>query len=461
MFNFKEVLSAVEQVSQEKGLPKEKIISVLENALAAAYKKEYRKKSEIVKSKLDTETGNVKFWQVKLVLDESMIREDDEEISESQENSEEGLKKVKFNSDRHIMLEEAKKIDPKIKAGDELVSELPAPEKEFGRIAAQTAKQVVIQRLREVERETIYESFKEKEGEIVSGLVQRVEGRNVFVDLGKAIGLMPSFETILSEHYRPGQRLRFYLNAVEFDARGPKVYLSRAHPKFISKLFSLEVPEIQEGIVEIKGIVREPGSRTKIAVYSNQEGIDAVGSCVGQRGSRVMTVLNEVSPEKIDIVEWSEDIDQYVANSLAPAKVKEVKLLPKREVLVLVNPDQLSLAIGKEGQNVRLAAKLTGLKIDVRSVEEPEKIVEGGVAEVSLESGEDEAGDDEINNESKKEEGIEDGNENQEEKKVGESGNEESEEDGEENEKKNGTKSENENEEESESESEREDEDKK
>ena len=379
MFNVKEVLSAVSQIAQEKGLPEDKIISVLENALASAYKKEYRKKGEIVKAKLDTKTGKVKFWQVKTVLSEGMVRKEGEEVPE-------GVKKVKFSPERHIMVEEAKKIDPNLEPGDEITFDLPEPEKEFGRIAAQTAKQVIMQKLREVEREVVYEEFKAKEGDIVSGLVQRVEGRNVFVDLGKTIGLMPSFETVPSEHYRPGQRLRFYVTLVELDSRGPKVYLSRAHPKFISRLFALEVPEIQEGIVQIKAIAREPGFRTKMAVFSTQEGVDAVGSCVGQRGSRVMTVLNEVMPEKIDIIEWSEDLEKYVANALAPAKVKETKLLPKREVLALVDPDQLSLAIGKEGQNVRLAAKLTGLRIDVRSIEEPEKVVEGGVAEAEPET---------------------------------------------------------------------------
>ncbi len=378
MLNLKEVISAIEQIAQEKGLPEERVINVLESALASAYKKEYKKKGEIVKAKLDTKTGKMKFWQVKIVLDDSMIKKEDEEEKEPKEGEE---RKIKFNPDRHIMIEEAKKINPDIKVGEELIFDLPEPEMEFGRIAAQTAKQVIMQKLREVEREVVYEEFKAKEGEIVSGLVQRVEGRNVFVDLGKTIGLMPSFETITTEHYRPGQRLRFYVTLVEVDSRGAKVYLSRSHPKFISRLFALEVPEIQEGIVEIKGIVREPGSRTKIAVHSTQEGVDAVGSCVGQRGSRVMTVLNEVLPERIDIIEWSEDLEKYVSNALSPAKVKEVKLLPKREVLVLVEPNQLSLAIGKEGQNVRLAAKLTGLKIDVRSTEAPDEVIEGGVAD--------------------------------------------------------------------------------
>lgn len=399
----KEVLKVVEQIAEEKKLPVEKVFGVLESALASAYKKEYRKKGEIVRAKLDKETGQVSFWQVKIVLDESMIRKEGEELKE--EDFVEGKpKKVKFNPDRHLMIDEAKKIKKGVQPGEELTFPLPEPSEGFSRIAAQTAKQVIIQKLSEVEKETLYEEFKKKEGSIVSGLVQRVKAGNVFVDLGRVIGIMPFFEGIPSEHYRPGQRLKFYLTSVESDSKGPKVYLSRGHPKFISKLFALEVPEIQEGIVEIKGIVREPGSRTKIAVFSNQEGIDAVGSCVGQRGLRVMTVLNEVSPEKIDIVEWSEDLEKYVKNALAPAKVKEVKILPKREVLVLVEPDQLSLAIGKEGQNVRLAAKLTGFRIDVRSIAEPEKEIEGGVGEASEEESEEKEGKSEEQESEKKEE---------------------------------------------------------
>jgi len=374
MIDTNNLLSVISQIALEKKLSREKIISALEAALASAYKKEYRRKDEIIRSKIDPESGQIKFWQVKIVLDESMILKEGEKAKE-------GEKKFKFNPNKHILLDEAKKIDAKVEAGQEIFFPLEMPDKDFGRIAAQTAKQVILQRLREIERETLFEEFKKKEGGIVGGLVQRIERRNVFVDLNRVIALMPASETVPTEHYRPGQRLKFYLLSVERDAKGPKIILSRAHPKFISKLFNLEVPEIQEGIVEIKAIVREPGSRTKIAVSSKEEGVDAVGSCVGQRGTRVMAILNEVSPEKIDIIAYSDDPEKYVANALAPAKVSEVKILPKRSALVLVKPDQLSLAIGKDGQNVRLAAKLTSFRIDVRSIDEPDKKIDGGVAE--------------------------------------------------------------------------------
>jgi len=378
MLNLKEISEAIEILAARRGLPKEKVIEVLEGALAAAYKKEYRKKTEIVRAKIDLDTGKVKFWQAKIVVEPSMLRGE----NEPPEFGEDGKPiKIKFNPDRHILIEEAKKINPQVKPGDEIRFELSLPkDKEFGRIAAQTAKQVILQKIREAERETIFEDFKRKEGQIVSGIVQRVDKRNVYVDLGKAVGLMPFFEAIPSEHYRAGQRLKFYISSVEKDSKGPKIILSRAHPKFVSRLFWLEVPEIQEGLVEIKAIAREPGSRTKIAVASKEKGIDPVGSVVGQRGTRVMAVLNEISPEKIDVIEWSEDPEKFVANALAPAKIKYVKAYPKREMRIFVDPDQLSLAIGKGGQNVRLAAKLTNLKIDVRSVEEPEKEQQDGVA---------------------------------------------------------------------------------
>jgi N utilization substance protein A len=252
---------------------------------------------------------------------------------------------------------------------------------DFGRIAAQTAKQVILQKLREIEKSVIRTEFENKVGQLVTGTVQRIERGNVFVDLGKASGVMFFSESIPGEHYRIGERLKFYLLSVQDSGKGPQLILSRSHPKFVSKLFELEVPEIADGIVQIKGIVREAGSRTKIAVASNAEGVDPVGACVGQRGARVMAVNNEVGNEKIDIIEWSDDPEKYIANSLSPALVASVELKNKREALVLVPEDQLSLAIGKGGQNVRLAAKLTGYKIDVRSQSNPDVKQEGGVAE--------------------------------------------------------------------------------
>jgi N utilization substance protein A len=295
-----------------------------------------------------------------------------EDLKKKGVEAKEGEKKVKFNPERHILVTEAKKIDPKIKVGEELI--IPLKEKEdYGRIAAQTAKQVILQKIKEAERETVFQEYKKKEGEIVSGIVQRVEPKMVYLNIGKTLGILPKEEQVQGEFYRPGQRLRAYILKVEETSKGPMIILSRAYPKLVSKLFELEVPEIQANQVEIKSIAREAGSRTKIAVFSKAEGIDAIGAMVGQRGTRVQAVINELGGEKIDIIQYSEKPEEYIANSLSPAKVLEVKILPKNKALAIVAEDQLSLAIGKDGQNVRLAAKLTGWKIDVRSKEELEK----------------------------------------------------------------------------------------
>ena len=241
---------------------------------------------------------------------------------------------------------------------------------------------MVLQGLREAERSSIKEEFADKEGEIVSGVVGRFERGNVYIDLGRAVGVMFYNESVPGEHYRVGERLRFLVLAVQDDPRRPGIILSRSHPKFVIKLFELEVPEMADGIVEIKAIAREAGSRTKVAVASKEAGVDPVGSAVGGRGMRVMAVTNELGNEKIDVIEWSDSPEKFVANALSPAKVKLVEISPRREAKVLVSEDQLSLAIGKGGQNVRLAAKLTGWKIDVRSQSRPEEVQEGGVSEV-------------------------------------------------------------------------------
>ena len=246
-------------------------------------------------------------------------------------------------------------------------------------------KQVILQALRVAEKESIHAEYSDKEGEIVSGVVQRFERGNVHIDLGRAIGVLFSNESIPGEHYRPGTRMRFLVLAVqEEDRKRPGIVLSRSHPNFVKKLFELEVPEIAEEIVQIKQIAREPGSRTKIAVYSSQEGIDPIGAVVGQRGTRVMAVTNELGNEKIDVIEWNESPEKFIAHSLSPAKVKLVETRDRREALVLVAEDQLSLAIGKSGQNVRLAAKLTGWKIDVRSQSNPDEVQEEGIADAEV-----------------------------------------------------------------------------
>lgn len=376
--DLKTISSAIAQISEEKNIPKEKVLETIEMALAAAYKREYGKKGESVRAKFDLDSGELRFWQIKSVVDESMLKKEGEE-EESPEILEPGERKIRFNPDRHILIEEARKVKAEVLPGEELEFELET-HADFGRIAAQTAKQVILQRIHEAEREMVFEEYKNKEGEVLSGIVQRIEGRTIFVDLGKAIAIMFSDETVSTERYYPGERMKFYAVAVEQNPKGPSVFLSRSHPKFVSKLFAMEVPEIADGIVEIKGISREPGSRTKIAVMSHDEAIDPIGACVGQKGTRVNAVNGELGGEKIDIISWSDDPAEFIANALAPAKVVEVEIRPRREARVFVHADQLSLAIGRQGQNVRLAARLTGWKIEVRSAMKPEEPIEGGRA---------------------------------------------------------------------------------
>ncbi|MDP2946224.1 MAG: transcription termination factor NusA [bacterium] len=364
--DLKQFASALGQISEEKGISQEKVLETIEIALAAAYKKEYGEKGQIVRAKFNPKTGDVKFSQIKIVVDQSMLKpegEEDEEISAEPE--EEGEKKIRFNAERHIMLDEAKKTKKDIMVGDEIEFSLETHE-DFGRIAAQTAKQVIIQRIREAEREAIWNEYKDKEGELVSGIIQRIEPHNIFVDLGKTVAVFPREEQIFGEKYYVGARMKFYILSVSSDPRGPGIVLSRSHPKMISRLFELEVPEIGAGTIEIKSIAREAGNRTKIAVASNEEGVDPIGSCIGQKGTRVAAVISEIGGEKIDIIEWSEDPDVFVSNAMSPAKVTRIEIAPRRHTAkVYVPEDQLSLAIGKAGQNVRLAAKLTGWKIDV------------------------------------------------------------------------------------------------
>ncbi len=396
MLDLKNLKKAVEQIAEEKGIEANQILEAIESSIAAAYKKEYGKRGEIVKCKFDLKTGGMKFWQVKTVVDESTVRivEEGEEEAVVEETppargrriaapeplAEDGEEKLpRYNPDRHLFLAEAKKIKKDVQLGEELEFPLDTHE-DFGRIASQTAKQVVLQKLREAERVSVVQEFQSKQGEIISGVIQRFDRGNVFIDLGRATGVMFYNESIPGEHYRSGERMRFYIVAVQEESRTPGIILSRSHPKFVSKLFELEVPEIAEGVVEIKAIAREPGNRTKIAVASKADGVDPVGSCVGQRGTRVMAISNELGQEKIDIIEWSDDVGKFIANSLSPAKVKLVEVSPRREAKAFVPEDQLSLAIGKGGQNVRLAAKLTGWKIDVRSQSRPEEVQEGGVA---------------------------------------------------------------------------------
>ncbi len=369
---------AVSQIAAEKEIPQEKVVEIVEQAIATAYKKEYREKGEVVRAKIDPKVGDANFWLVKTVVDETnaIFEEEDQEEEEIVEEETEG--KVRYNPKRHIVLEEAKKICPKAKVGEEIETSLETKH-DFGRIAAQTAKQVILQKVKETERELVFNEYKEKEGEVISGIVQRVEGRNVLLDIGKILGVLPKEEQIPGEMYRPGQRYKVYVISVEESTKGSSVLLSRAFPKLVSKLFELEVPEIAAGAVEIKSIAREPGARTKIAVYSNEEGIDPVGTAVGQRGTRVGAIISELNGEKIDIIEYLEKSEDFIKNALSPAKISDVEIKESRAI-VTVPEDQLSLAIGKEGQNVRLAAKLTGWRIDVKAIGK-DKIEETAVAD--------------------------------------------------------------------------------
>jgi len=359
--NIREFTSAVAQLAEEKEIPKKKVVEIIETAIAAAYKKEYGERGQVIKAKMNPKTGEMDFFQIKLVVDESMIFSD-EEVEEDEET-----KKVKFNPERHLLIEEARKIKGDAEVEDEIEIALDA-RKDYGRIAAQTAKQVILQKIKEAEREMVLGEYKSKEGEVLPGIIQRVEGPNIFVDIGKTLGVLSREEQVPRESYRIGQRIKVYIRKVEETSKGPVVFLSRTAPEMIHKLFELEAPEVSAGSVEIKTIAREAGSRSKVAVYSEAEGIDPIGAVVGQKGSRVLAVISELSGEKIDIVEYDSEIEKFIANALAPAKVVEVKLTERGRALAIVPDDQLSLAIGKDGQNVRLAAKLTGYKIDVKGL---------------------------------------------------------------------------------------------
>ena len=385
MIDLKVINSVIEQMEQERGIPKAKMLEAIEMALATAYKKEYGKRGQIIKSKVDLASGKMEFIQVKTVVDKDsvVIREEKKEDAEADERfkrsrrmeeekeelNEKGEKIVYFNPEHHIFLSDAKKIKKDAQVGEELI--FPLEEKsDYGRIAAQTAKQVIVQKIREAEKVSVFNEYGEKEGTIVSGAVQRLERGNLFVDMGRATAILPFEEQIPGEKYKPGERIRGYLYRVEETPKGIFLRLSRSHPKFLEELFRSESPELGTGAIEIKSIAREAGSRSKIAVASKDEHIDPVGSLVGQRGVRVSTVMSELGGEKIDIIEWSADPKKFIEEALSPARILSVTTdEAEKKAQVEVASDQQSLAIGKGGQNVRLAAKLTGWKIDIISVE--------------------------------------------------------------------------------------------
>ena len=336
-----ELLSAFEQLARERGISAEVLFEAVEAALISAYKRNFGT-AQNVRVAMDRDTGEIHVYSRKDVVE--IVSDPKQEIS----------------------LIDAKAIDIAFQPGD--VVEQEVTPKDFGRIAAQTAKQVVVQRIREAERSLVFDEYSNRENDIVTGVVQRIEQRQVYVDLGKAEAVLPPTEQINGEPYRYGERIKTFIVEVKKLPKGPQIMLSRTHPGLLRRLFELEVPEIHDGVVEIKSVAREPGLRSKIAVHSADENVDPVGACVGHKGLRVQMIVNELRGEKIDVVRWSENPDEYIANALSPAKVIAVEIFEDEKASRVIVPDyQLSLAIGREGQNARLAAKLTGWKIDIKS----------------------------------------------------------------------------------------------
>ena len=346
------LFEACEELERERGISKEVLIASLCDAMVAAYKKHMHvKEAANIEAILDEQTGEIGVFSTKTVVEE--VEDPDTQIS----------------------LEEAQEIDDEVEVDDEVKIEVTPDQ--FGRIAAQSAKQVITQRIRDAERNNILNEFLEKKGTLVTGIIQRVENRNVIVNIGKTDAIMPQKEQIPREYYKPGNRIRVFVLNVKETSRLPQVIVSHAHAEIVRELFELEVPEIEDGIVEIKSIAREAGYRTKLAVWSNDEEVDSVGACIGPRGSRIQTIVGELKNEKIDIVRWSPDPVEYIVNAIAPARVVSVDIMADdedaHEAMVVVPDDQLSLAIGRDGQNVRLAHKLTHWKIDIKSVSQMEQ----------------------------------------------------------------------------------------
>ncbi len=385
-----EITKAIQVICTEKGLTYEEVLESIEAALAAAYRKDFGNRQQNIKVKFDPETVDIKAWDIKEVvadIAEDKLEQDQEELTKRREKArnedreltdEETEDLIKFNSKTQLMLTEAKKYKKTVKVGEILEIKLEVPG-EFGRMAAQTAKQVVIQRLREAERNNVYDELKEEEGQTIQGVVQRRDKSGaIIIDLGKVTGIVPQNEQIYREQYRVGSRLRFYIVSVNMGTRGLEIILSRSSAKMVEAIFEQEIPEIAGEAVEIKGIARDAGNRSKVAVWTDDDTIDPIGACIGQRGSRINTVIDELGGEKVDIIQYSDNSEEYIKQALSPAKVDNVELNEKdKEASVYVAEDQFSLAIGRGGQNVRLAAELTGWKI---------KVVQKGKEEVAVSS---------------------------------------------------------------------------
>ncbi len=338
-----DLIKVLNEIEQEKGISKEVLLDAIEVSLVSAYKKNFEQGKDNVAIHFNKETGKVQVLTRKLVVDKVNKPSSEIDIDEARQ----------YRKDQ-------------VNIGEEIDVEVTP--KEFGRIATQTAKQVIVQKIREAERKAIYDRYIDKVRDIVTGMIQRSEHYNYIVDLGKAEAILPPNEQVRNELYNKGRRMKFYVIEVKKTSKGPRIVLSRTHPDLLKRLFELEVPEIHEGLVEIKGIAREAGKRSKIAVSSKDDMVDSIGSCIGDRGSRIKSIMSELQDEKIDVIKWHEDEKIFISNSLNPAKVLFVKLFEKeKRAMVVVNDQQLSLSIGKEGQNARLAAKLTGWKIDIKS----------------------------------------------------------------------------------------------
>jgi N utilization substance protein A len=369
------IMSAIKQVCAEKGLSVNDVMQTIETALAAAYRKDFGNKMQNLKVEFNAETGASKVYDIKTVVEDMPEEEETEEGAETQdvaskkdeikEESKDEEEVRRFNPKTEIQISDAKKIKPDAEIGEEIITELEIPA-DYGRMAAQTAKQVIIQKLREAERTKLFEEYRDKEGTIISGVVQRREPKRVLIDLGKATAILPREEQIRIEQYIPGEHLKVFVKSVSTTLKGPEIIVSRSHPNMVKELFTLEIPEIAAGTVEIKSIAREAGFRSKVAVFATDDTIDPIGSCVGQRGARIQTIISELGGEKIDIIEYDEDPGVFIANALSPAKVASIEVNEKEKTAIAtVKEDQFSLAIGKEGQNVRLAAKLTDWKINI------------------------------------------------------------------------------------------------
>ncbi len=404
--------SAIDQICEEKNIPFQTVVETIEAALAAAYRKDFGEPDQNVKAEFDPDTGATKVWDVKVVMEkppeEEAVGEAGDQTIEAKLPSRTDAKLLtvaaderslasdvvaptfptepeipKFNPKFNFTPEEARVHKPDAVIGDEIRLPLEIPG-EFGRMAAQTAKQVIQQKIREAERAAVYEEFKDKIGTLVNAIIGRREGRNVLVEIGKTSALMPPEEQIERERYQPGSRLKVFIAEVRPEARGPAIVVSRTRPEMVVQLFDAEIPEIHNAMIEIVAIAREAGSRTKVAVRSKVQNIDPIGSCVGQRGARIQTVIQELGGEKIDIIQWEEDTARFIGFALSPAKVRSVELLgEEHRAIVKVAEDQLSLAIGRGGQNVRLAARLTGWKIDISGAE---KILEEEIASEAAEA---------------------------------------------------------------------------